>query len=270
MNTLSFRARALEGSYFKAETDQCILERAASLGMRARAGVEAEMARGVASAGVSRHVANDMLPEVLAHHLPVNKQRPLTGHKNALDYQIAQPQRNQSNGMYRQLTRKTYVDSMGGSTMNTGRGKWGAGNFAEANTSIWNVQDAQRLMLDGANNDPNREKRLRFVNPPKPIPVVMVAGKPIRFLPDPTPGRALFWGTVLCVWAGAATGKLLLRSLDVQTISELRPKVTPMVADFASNVNDRMAPVKDWQTTRAKENAMDMQFSRTLKMTISG
>lgn len=268
MNTLSFRARALEGSFFKAETDQCILERAASLGLRARAGVEAVLAPGVAASGVSNAAANNMLPEVLAHHLPINKQHILASHKNALDYKIAQPQKNQSNGFYRQLTRKTYVDSMGGSTMNTGRGKWGAGNFAEANTSIWAVQDAQRLMLDGADRDPMREKRLRYVNPPKPVPVVMIRNTPIRFLPDPTPGRALFWGTVLCVWLGAASGKLALKSLGVGSLDELRPKVTPMVADLASSVNARMAPVKDWQATRAKDDAMNMQFSRTLKMTI--
>ena len=67
--------------------------------------------------------------------------------------------------------------------------RWASGTLVEApgkSTSLWSVGEAQRLMLDGADSDPHREKRLRYVNPPKAQPVVVVGSTPLRLLPDPT------------------------------------------------------------------------------------
>lgn len=263
--SLSFRGRAVEGTFFKAETDQCLLERAASLGVRGR---DASVSGVVSSPTASSAV--DMLPEVLAHYLPVDVHRPLTTKVHSHDYKVHQPQFAKSTGLYKELTRKTYVDTLTlGSSMNTGRSKWAGGTLeSEPNTSIWSVGEAQRLMLLGADSDPHREQRLRFVNPPKPQPVVTIANTPLRLLPDPTPGRALFWGTIMAVWCGAASAKLLLHAFEVQNMSEIRPKMGPLVASVGSSVGSVFNPVKEWRANSSMGDAMESKFSRKLKATM--
>lgn len=258
MDLLSSRAHAVEGAFFKAETDACLLERAAKLGVQARAGASGVMA------SPTNALATDMLPEVLRHHLPVDKQRKLVQLRSAKDYFVHTPTQGAAK-VFHDLTRKTYVDQITlGSSMRTGRSKWTASALPQENTSIWNFRDAPRLMQEGG-RCPSREVALRHVAPKKPVPVMMLGGVPYRLLPEPTPGRALFWGTVLCVWAGAATAKVALRTLGVEKVEDLRPKVTPVVNGMAQSVKQMTEPVKEWRANNHIGDAMDTQFSRKLK-----
>jgi len=134
----------------------------------------------------------------------------------------------------------------------------------EANTSLWSVKDAQRLMLDGA-QDPARQARLQYVNPQKPVEVLMIGKTPFRLLPEATPGRALLWGTILCVFAGSASAKLVLKALGVEKISDLKTTVSPMVANIADKINSRLEPVKEWRAQNSTSNAADSVFGRKLK-----
>jgi hypothetical protein len=91
-----------------------------------------------------------------------------------------------------------------GSRVSLGKNKWTAGTTASGveNTTIFSVHKANELMstapkhLDGVES---RAARHMVDNT-----VVEIAGKKVKLLPDPTPGRAMAWGGTLAVWGTAA------------------------------------------------------------------
>jgi len=253
---LKGRAKAVEGSFFKAETDTALLQHARTLPERTAAVGQASR-----YAFPTHAAANDMLPEVLAHHLPVDRTRMLAEMRKRPDYFVHRPASQAVGGLFNELTRKTYVDQVTlGSTMSTGRSKWAGGIMESEKTSIWNVGDASRLMMDSADQQ-ERRMRLRYVVPPKPVQTVSIAGTPFRMMPEPTAGRALFWGTIAAACMGAAAFKTIQHGCGITSVDDVKPKLQPALAPVARWLNELTQPIKDWRQEYNVAAAADGAFA---------
>eukprot|EP00238_Polyblepharides_amylifera_P012841 CAMPEP_0196595554 /NCGR_PEP_ID=MMETSP1081-20130531/81351_1 /TAXON_ID=36882 /ORGANISM="Pyramimonas amylifera, Strain CCMP720" /LENGTH=261 /DNA_ID=CAMNT_0041920165 /DNA_START=198 /DNA_END=983 /DNA_ORIENTATION=- len=261
MNFLSGRVKAVEGSYYHKEQERVV-------GMRRAQLEEMGLLHEPPTISEKRLLAAcDALPEVLAHSLPINAVRPQKVRSDQGYY--VHNRSSQAGSVFNDLTRRTYVDQITlGSTMNTGRSKWAAGTLEGADTNIWDIQSAQRLMLDGSDKYSN-PGRLQYVVPRKPTPVVNIAGIPLKLLPDPTPGRALFWGTIICVWSTAAALKMSAKSLDIETVSDIKPKLAPRIAEIGKRIKTFCSPVKELKDSYDKMDVMESSFSKNLRMAMS-
>ena len=203
------------------------------------------------------------LPQVLAHSVRLTALAEEQKHTRVVDRSF----------MTRQVLRGVttgapyLVDSLTmGSRVSLGKGKWSAGtvNSGVENTTIFSVHKAADLMseapkyLDGVESRAARH----MVD----TSFVEVAGKRIKLMPDPTPGRAMAWGGTLALWGTAAIVVGSCKVLGINSMVDLRrvmgETLTPLgVGDQVLRDADQVVfqPGRDERVQRAVHRGLELQ-----------
>lgn len=124
-----------------------------------------------------------------------------------------------------------------GTPVSFGRARWNVGD-----ASIFSVDDGKRLA-----QTPHKPltfyERIRLEKQQKAsLESPLVQG--YRLLPEFTPGRAMFWGTVLAMWGTAAIVMSTAKSLDIHTAAEASDKLHDIVAPMANRLGAALVPLK--------------------------
>ncbi|KAK2076634.1 hypothetical protein QBZ16_005394 [Prototheca wickerhamii] len=221
---LSARQRAAEGMYFASEERLAIgkyLERQVAEGKIARSVLERFRASQEAGPPTTKLRGN---AEFVFNYTP---------------------------GVSKLPPRASYMTHFGelGTQVSLGRGRWSSDN-----TSIFSVSDGKRLAQTPPKPLNNYEaiRQTKIVRAQLESP--QVAG--LRLLPKFTPGRALFWGSVLAAWGTAATVASAARHLGIGSWEEAGPRLREA----------RLAPLRDTLAfTDGKGFGAEVQRSETVR-----
>lgn len=261
MKILQGRVKAAETAHFKPEMEDQILRRRDQLIKEGRI-QNLTMPSGPVRSSV------DTLPEILSHDLPLNLKSQRQQFVNSKGYTVARPAQSQIAKFANDWQRPSIYDGLGSKQLKASRDKWA--HHTLDGKSIFDVNAAQDFMLSESNRK-SAEKKARLVNigaKPPPPPVLRVAGVPLLVLPEPTPGRALLWGTVLAVWAGSATASYTCSKLEIKSTSDILPKFKAAMEPFAERF--RLAGSGLRTKVLNGEMAMDTSsFSYKLKDTMT-
>ena len=207
------------------------------------------------------------LPQVLAHSVRLNALAEEQKHTRVVDRSF----------MTRQVLRGVttgapyLVDSLTmGSRVSLGKGKWSAGtvNSGVENTTIFSVHKAADLMseapkyLDGVESRAARH----MVD----TSFVEVAGKRIKLMPDPTPGRAMAWGGTLALWGTAAIVVGSCKVLGINSMVDLRRVMGETLTPLGSAIKSSVMPIKSFFNPDATSecsglSTADSSFSKGIK-----
>jgi len=236
MKIFAARSKAVEGSYFKPEQDIAVRQHADLLKSQGRFDQVPSRTANVAG-------AVNVLPEILSHELPLDITRQAARVSTSKGYYVSKP-KPMFGAMADSFMRPSIYSNVliGGDVIRTGRVKWDASQVG--GESLFDVGAARRLIEEEAEN---QAKRARFLNvkPVKPMPILTLGGIPLKLFPDPSGGRALFWGTLIAVWMGSALGSFTLKTLNVSTVEEFKPAMKQTLAPFRDYCRDYTADFRE-------------------------
>jgi len=100
--------------------------------------------------------------------------------------------------------------------------------------------------------------------------VVTIGGKRLKLLPDPTPGRAMAWGSTLAVWGSAALVVGGAKLAGISTMADTRRVMHVWLTPLGDSIKDTVSPIKTWfanydGTTKTRMNTVDTSFSKEVK-----
>lgn len=256
MDLLSNLTKAQESRYFKPEQEEAVL--------RIR---HALQRKGTLHSATPKTASNSTLSEILAHEVPLNLDKKLTEMRNKKEFISSARKRNAFQGIMEDLTRTTYIDKMAlGSSLGTGRGKFSAASLS-GEASLFNVADAQKLILNDSAAINLKADRLAHTFARRPDPVLELAGVPLKLFPEPTAGRALFWGTFFAAWIGAGTAIYAAKALDIHSVDHVKEKFQAAIRPFGESVREYAAPFAE--KVQNSESVDASAFANTLRSTIS-
>jgi len=256
MDLLSNLSKAQETRYFKPEQEEAVL--------RIR---HALQRNGTLHGSIAPTASNSTLSEILAHQVPLNLDKKLTEMRSKREFISAARQRSAFQGMMDDLTRTTYIDRMSlGSSLGTGRGKFSSASLA-GEASLFNVNDAKKLIMNDDATRHLKADRLAHSFARRPDPVLELAGVPLKLFPEPTAGRALFWGTLFAAWFAAGTVTYAVKALDIHSVEDVKGKFHGAIKPFADSMRAYAAPMAE--KVQSSESVDASVFSNTLKTTIS-
>lgn len=236
MKIFAGRVKAAETSYFKPDQEDIILRRKEQL--KADGRLDSVRTR------IAAQNHGDVLPEILGHHLPMRAMKDRALKTSDIGYKVFRPTASSIGGAARDFNRPNIYDGLTNMKLGAGRGKWQASNLE--GTSLFDANAAQKLM------DVERakavEKRARLVNvgiKPEAPQVIKLFGVPLRSMPEPTPGRAMFWGTVLCVWLGSATASLMCSQFDIKSAADVQPKMREAMMPMADSFRESAGGIRE-------------------------
>jgi hypothetical protein len=131
-----------------------------------------------------------------------------------------------------------------GGRVSLGKNKWVAGTTQSGveNTTIFSVHKASTLMSEG----PKRANTLesRAARHMVDTSFVEVAGKRIKLMPDPTPGRAMAWGGTLAVWGTLGLTLTACKTLGIHSLSDVSVVMKRRLQPYGDAIRDYMSPLK--------------------------
>jgi len=93
----------------------------------------------------------------------------------------------------------------------------------------------------------------------------------LRLLPEFTPGRAFFWGTLLAVWATAGIAITTCRHLGIQKAEDVPAVAESFVAPTRDFLRTRLQPLKSMVPAASTlEESWMTDFSRRIRVKLSG
>ena len=251
--------KAQEDRFFKLEQERHIAEYVKQLKLSGRYdSIPEPKARGVSSSA---------LPQVLAHSVRLSTPARETHVTRQLDRSFLT--RHVIKGV---CTGDPYlIGSLTmGSRVSLGKNKWTAGTTASGveNTTIFSVHKANELMstapkhLDGVESRAARH----MVD----TSFVEVAGKRIKLMPDPTPGRAMAWGGTLALWGTAAIVVGSCKVLGINSMVDLRRVMGETLTPLGSAIKSSVMPIKSFFNPDATSecsglSTADSSFSKGIK-----
>ena len=253
--------KAQEDRFFKLEQEKHIAEYIKKLKLSGRYdSIPTPQARGVSSSA---------LPQVLAHSVRLSTPSQETHVKRQLDRGFMT--RHIIKGV---CTGDPYlIGSLTmGSRVSLGKNKWTAGTPASGveNTTIFSVHKASELMSTAPKHLDGVESRaaLHMVD----NTIVEIAGKKVKLLPDPTPGRAMAWGGTLAVWGSAAIVVGSCKIMGIHTMADLRNVMHAKLTPLGAGIKSTVTPIKTWfapanadGSEKAPLNTVDSSFSKEVK-----
>ena len=251
--------KAQEDRFFKLEQERHIAEYVKKLKLSGRFdSIPAPKARSVSSSA---------LPQVLAHSVRLSTPEQEMHVTRQLDRSFLT--RHVVKGV---CTGDPYlIGSLTmGSRVSLGKNKWAAGTTASGveNTTIFSVHKASELMSTAPkhlNGVESRAAKHMVDNT-----VVEIAGKKIKLLPDPTPGRAMAWGGTLAVWGTAAVVVGTCKVMGIKSMEDLRRVMHAQLTPLGEGIKETVTPIKGWfsnadGTERGPMRTVDTQFSKGIK-----
>lgn len=231
MSFASFAAvgTAVEGAYFRKEQENAL-----------RKQLEKLVGNGQLSQSALQPQNRNQLVEAVSNRFPATS----ASHVALSDVPVT-VLRGSPNGeyVYQHVKGKVPVpkQKMPWSTLGTpvsfGRARWTVGD-----ASIFSVDDGKRLA-----QTPHKPltfyERVRLEKQQKAsIETPLVQG--YRLLPEFTPGRAMFWGSILAVWGTAAVVMSTAKSLNIHTTADASDKLQGIVAPMAQRLGAALVPLK--------------------------
>lgn len=217
-------------------------------------------------AAAPRSFSASALPQVLAHQLRLSAPAEEVLERRQLDRSF----------MTRQIIKGVctgdpyLINSVTlGSRVSMGKNKWSAGtNTGIENTTIFSVDKAAALMSETPkhlNGVEHRAAKHMVDNT-----FVEIAGKRIKLLPDPTPGRALAWGGTMAIWGTAALAVGTCKVLGIQTMEDMRRVMKAQLSPLGHAIRDRLTPFKSYIAEAPadgspKVNTKDSRFAKGVK-----
>lgn len=216
-DALQMRQRASEEAFFKQAQEEFAMRWLEKLKTEGRLD-HVKMPKAVApSAGV--------LPQVLAHTLRT------APHKKAVVNAVVLEHNFQPGKRPRFLPpapcKITSSMQLGG-RVDMGRTKWVSNQVEGA--SLFSLSDGYRL-AEG-NGVQVKQRTL-----PTASELVQIGGKSYKLLPDYTPGRALFWGSALALWASCAGTMHVAKRMGINTVEDVKPVLTGMIAPLVGDAS---------------------------------
>ena len=118
--------------------------------------------------------------------------------------------------------------------------RWAASTSTVEGVSLFDVRGAVKLM-DGSSSPLPPQRAL-----PSSTDAVLEVGKlRLRLLPELTPSRALFWGSLLCVWTVAGLTTRTARSLGISSAEDVRAKCGEAMEPYARSFQDMLLPIRE-------------------------
>ncbi|KAL6776329.1 hypothetical protein ACKKBG_A20695 [Auxenochlorella protothecoides x Auxenochlorella symbiontica] len=142
-----------------------------------------------------------------------------------------------------------------GTQVSFGRSRWSSDN-----TSIFSVADGKRMAATPPKPLNNYEVIRHAKIQRAALESPQVAG--LRLLPEFTPGRAFFWGSVLALWGTLALAVGAARHLEIGNAEEAAPRLRGVVAPLVGAAREGLAPLRDSLALAAgREMGADAQQS---------
>ncbi|KAK9842905.1 hypothetical protein WJX74_004194 [Apatococcus lobatus] len=145
----------------------------------------------------------------------------------------------------------------------------GRGRFVGHDASIFSVAKGKEFAQLPAKLPTNYEviRQRRISQAALESPVV----QGLRLLPEFTPGRAFFWGTVLAVWGTAAVTVTTCRHLGIQKAEDVPAVAESFVAPTRDYLRSSLQPLKSLVPAASTlQESWMADFSRRIRVKLSG
>ena len=237
MSALDAVRRAHEEKFFKVEQEREIERYVARLKAEGRYESAMKAAREAASAPASAR-ASSALPQIMAHSLRLSAAGAVTHDKRVIDREFM--------NRHTLTTNLRFTDGflMGG-RVSLGKSKWTAGTTGSGveGTTIFSVHKAPALMASQSKHVSNSLES-RVAKHMVDTTFVEIAGKRVKLLPDPTPGRAMAWGGTLAVWGTLGLTLTACKALGIHNIGDVSTVMKSNLEPYAMALKDRLSPLK--------------------------
>ena len=234
MSALDTVRRVHEEKFFKVEQEREIERYVARL--KAEGRYESAMKAASEAAPTTR--ASSALPQIMAHSLRLSAVEAVKHDKRVIDREF----------MNRHVltTNLRFTDGflMGG-RVSLGKSKWTAGTTGSGveGTTIFSVHKAPALMATQTKHVSNSLES-RVAKHMVDTTFVEIAGKRVKLLPDPTPGRAMAWGGTLAVWGTLGLTLTACKALGIHNIGDVSTVMKSNLEPYAMALKDRLSPLK--------------------------
>jgi len=245
MSALDGVRRVHEEKFFKAEQERAV--EAYVKRLKAEGRYESAMKAASARVGVER--ASSALPQIMAHDLRLSAHREVKHETRIIDREF----------MNRHTLTKNlrYTDGflMGG-RVSLGKSKWTAGTTGSGveGTTIFSVSKAPELMASQTKHVSNSLES-RVAKHMVDTTFVEIAGKRLKLLPDPTPGRAMAWGGTLAIWGTLGLTLTACKALEIHNVGDVSMVMKRNLEPYADALKDRLSPLKAHFTVDPESNA---------------
>lgn len=225
--------RVHEEKFFKTEQEAEVRRYIARLKAEGRYESAMEAARRRAP---TTSVGASALPQIMAHSLRLAGPDEVKVDRRVIDREF----------MNRHTVRPAkYTDGfLLGGRVSLGKNKWVAGTTQSGveNATIFSVHKASTLMSEGPKRANTFESRAakHMVD----TSFVEVAGKRIKLMPDPTPGRAMAWGGTLAVWGTLGLTLTACKTLGIHSLSDVTTVMKRRLQPYGDTIRDYMTPFK--------------------------
>jgi hypothetical protein len=242
MSALDVVRRANENHFMKVEQER-ELERYVSR-LKAEGRYEDAMARASASLELKSKTASSSsgaLPQIMAHSLRMSHGASTTRHdKRIVDREFM--------NRHQLVTNLRFTDGflMGG-RVSLGKSKWTAGTTGSGveGATIFSVHKASELMSTPAEHLSKSTLESRVAKHMVDTSFVEIAGKRVKLMPDPTPGRALAWGGTLAIWGTLGLALTACKTLGINSVGDVTTVMKGKIEPYAASIQNRLSPLKD-------------------------
>lgn len=234
MSALDTVRRVHEEKFFKVEQEREIERYVARL--KAEGRYESAMKAASEAAPTTR--ASSALPQIMAHSLRLSAAEAVKHDKRVIDREF----------MNRHVltTNLRFTDGflMGG-RVSLGKSKWTAGTTGSGveGTTIFSVHKAPALMATQTKHVSNALES-RVAKHMVDTTFVEIAGKRVKLLPDPTPGRAMAWGGTLAVWGTLGLTLTACKALGIHSIGDVSIVMKRKMEPYAMALKESLSPLK--------------------------
>lgn len=199
--------------------------------------------------------ASSMLPQIAAHYVRVEGQQKAEVRRMTIERPVVDP--------LRPLPKAPmFVENLKlGSRISMGRGKWQASTSTVDGATLFDVKAAPRLM-EGSQSVLPPQRTIKSAPS-----LVEIGSVKLRLLPDFTPSRALFWGTVLAAWGTAAVVIRSAKAVGIHSLADVQEKCNDALYPVAERIYDRLEPVREKMVT-GETPISQSEFASRLRVTM--
>ena len=245
--------RAHEENFFKAEQEADVRRYVARL--KAEGRYERAMAEASARTA-TRVVGASALPQIMAHSLRFGAPEEAEHVKRVIDRDFMRK--------HQLVTNMRYTDGfLLGGRVSLGKNKWTAGTTGSGveGATIFSVHKATTLMSSQPKHAMLDGVESRAARHMVDTSFVEVAGKRIKLMPDPTPGRAMAWGGTLAIWGTAALALTACKVLGIRTMNDVSSVMKAQLEPYAESIRNTMSPLKSRLAMDPSQNSANFKDS---------
>lgn len=199
---------------------------------------ERSAARGGGAGTSTLRRGGSALPQIMAHDLRLSASAEVVKEQRVIDREFMNRHRLVNN------LRMTDGFLLGG-RVSLGKNKWVAGTVESGveGATIFSVHKAGELMSTAPPRTLNGVES-RAARHMVDTSFVELAGKKIKLMPDPTPGRAMAWGGTLAVWGTLGLTLTACKALGIHNIDDVTIVMKRQLTPLGDSIKSSMLPLK--------------------------